>query len=265
MPRRIRSNAKRSNRPNPREDRNLNQQLPDFIRDPRTRQRDDHRETSFEERRFKKVELLPRNLTQERYIDYLTDISKHVVFSIGPAGCGKTLLATEYAIKGLQDGTFKKIVITRPAVSVDEQHGFLPGDLVAKMQPWMMPILDVFKKYYSVKTVANMIANEIIEIAPLAFMRGRTFIDSVIIADEMQNSTVSQMKMVLTRIGDNSRIVVTGDLRQHDRGFETNGMKDFIERLRGINSRTMALIEFDVYDVERHPVIEDILKMYGEE
>ncbi len=262
MPRRIR-NAKRANKPNPREDRNLNQ-LPDFIREPRKPREHQQPEQSYEDRKFKRVELLPRNLAQETYIDHLTDPSKHVVFSIGPAGCGKTLLATEFAIKGMQEGIFKKIVITRPAVSVDEQHGFLPGDLVAKMQPWMMPILDVFKKYYSVKAVANMIANEVIEIAPLAFMRGRTFTDSIIIADEMQNSTISQMKMVLTRIGDNSRIVVTGDLRQHDRGFEANGMKDFIERLKFSRSQAMALVEFDVRDVERHPVIEDILKMYGE-
>lgn len=254
MPRRNAKVAKRANRRNPREDRNLPDNHP-------------HSERSQQEERFKskRVELLPRNIAQEEYIAALTDPAKHVVFAMGPAGTGKTMLATEFAIKGLQEGTFKKIVITRPAVSVDEQHGFLPGDLTAKMSPWMMPILDVFKKYYPVKAVQGLIANEVVEIAPLAYMRGRTFANAVIIADEMQNSTPSQTKMVLTRIGDNSRMIITGDLRQHDRGYEANGMKDFVDRLRHSGSDGISIIEFCAGDVERHPIIEDILRIYGEE
>ena len=238
--------AKRATRPNPRQERNLH-----ILPNP-----------EFE--RAKRVQLLPRNISQENYIDALTDVSKHIVFAVGPAGTGKTMLATEYAIRSYQEGLFKKIVITRPAVSVDEQHGFLPGDLCAKMQPWMLPIIDVFKKYYSLKAVQHMLLNEMVEIAPLAYMRGRTFHDAIVIADEMQNSTVSQTKMVLTRIGDNSRIIVTGDLHQHDRGYEANGMKDFIERLKVCPSEAIAVVEFSRSDVERHAVIEDILRLYGE-
>jgi len=240
-------NAKRANRPNPRIDR-----TPPQLPEP-------------EHRRFRRVELIPRNIAQERYIDALYDDSKPIVFAVGPAGSGKTLLCTEFAIKGYQEGRFKKIIITRPAVSVDEQHGFLPGDIIQKMHPWMMPILDVFKKYYAVKTLHYMIANEMVEIAPLAYMRGRSLSDAIIIADEMQNSTISQTKMVLTRIGDNSRMILTGDLQQHDRGYDMNGMKDFLDRLKRFgSSKGIAVIEFTNKDVIRHPIIEDVLRLYGE-
>lgn len=215
--------------------------------------------------RLKRVQLIPRNLSQEAYVDALTDPTKYIVIAVGVAGTGKTVLATEYAIRAYQDGLYKKIIITRPAVSVDEQLGFLPGDLLAKMAPWMIPIIDVFKTYYSVKAVQNMLANEAIEIAPLAFMRGRTLKDAIIVADEMQNSTVSQTKMVLTRIGENSRIIMTGDLRQHDRGYEANGMRDFILRLKQQPHDGIAIIEFTPKDVERHCIIEHILQLYGEE
>lgn len=210
----------------------------------------------------KRVEIIPRNIAQERYVDALHDLSQYIVFAMGPAGCGKTLLATQYAIKGLREGLYDHIVITRPAVSVDEQHGFLPGSLVQKMEPWMLPILDVFKEHYHVKELTRMIEDNIIEISPLAYMRGRTFKASFIIADEMQNSTVSQTKMVLTRIGENSRIVMTGDLQQHDRGFEQNGMKDFVARFK--TSASISVVEFANSDVERHPVIEEVLRLYGE-
>lgn len=245
MPRRNAKVAKRANRENPRIDRNL---TPD----------------PHEERRTRRVDLIPRTLAQERYIDVLLEDRTPIIFAVGPAGSGKTEIATRYAIKGFQDGRFKKIVITRPAVSVDEQHGFLPGDIFQKMQPWMMPILDVFKKYYSVRTLQYMITNEQVEIAPLAYMRGRNLADCAIIADEMQNSTISQTKMVLTRIADNSRIIVTGDLQQHDRGYDVNGIADFIERLKRFGSRGIALIEFGASDVVRHPIIEDILRLYGD-
>lgn len=254
-----RENAKRASRPNPREDRNLPY---DAAKNPHGFKADDGAS-----RVKKKVQLLPRNLAQEDYVDALLDHEKHVVFAMGPAGCGKTLLATQYAIKGLQDGTFDKIVITRPAVSVDEQHGFLPGDLNQKMQPWVMPILDVFKEHFTPLQVERMIQNEEIEIAPLAYMRGRTFKNAIILADEMQNSLPSQMKMVLTRIGDNSKMIVNGDLNQHDRGFAgpKNGLKDFVDRLVQRGCDSIAVVEFEVGDVERHPVIVDILNIYGDD
>lgn len=254
-----RANAKRADKPNPREDRNFPF---DPVKNPHGYQPSDEQ---FDRRPKKKVQLLPRSVAQEDYVDALLDPSRHVVFAMGPAGCGKTLLATQYAVKGLMDGDFQKIVITRPAVSVDEQHGFLPGGLVEKMQPWMMPILDVFKEYYSPRQVQKMIQDEMIEIAPLAFMRGRTFKNAIIIADEMQNSTISQTKMVLTRIGEDSKMIFTGDLKQHDRGYETNGLKDFVERLEHRGSEGIAVCHFDAGDVERHPIIEEILGIYGDD
>ncbi len=262
MARHLARNAKRSNRPNPREERNS----PDYYRSNR-RGRDnviDFEEANKAHRR-KRVELIPRNLAQEDYIEALENTDKAIVFAMGPAGCGKTLLATLYAIKALQSGECSKIVITRPAVSVDEQHGFLPGTLVDKMAPWVIPIMDVFKEYYSPQQLLKMIEEEIIEIAPLAYMRGRTMKNCIVIADEMQNSTISQTKMVLTRIGDNCRMIVTGDLKQHDRGYETNGLGDFTDRLARAGSRRIAVVRFDSGDVERHPVIEEVLALYGDE
>ncbi len=260
MARHLARNAKRSNKPNPREERNVSEFKNHRNRDNVV----DFDEAVSKAPRRKRVELVPRSVAQEEYIDALLDQSKSIVFAMGPAGCGKTLLATQYAVKALQEGWAEKIVITRPAVSVDEEHGFLPGDLLQKMTPWMMPILDVFKEHYSPQQITKMIENEIIEVAPLAYMRGRTFKNAVILADEMQNSTPKQTKMVLTRIGENSRMIVTGDLMQHDRGFEHNGLKDIIERV-GRGSRTMTVCRFGAGDVERHPVIEEILRLYGDE
>lgn len=210
-----------------------------------------------------KVVLLPKNLAQENYIDALEDYETDIVFAIGPAGTGKTMIATSIAIQMLNDGDIDKIVITRPAVSVDEQHGFLPGTLIEKMQPWVLPILDYFYDYFNKQDVLKMMENDIISITPLAYMRGRTFKNSFIIADEFQNSTPNQMKMLLTRIGENSKIVVTGDIAQHDRGFEQNGLRDFVNRFKSHNR--IEICQFGSKDVERHPIIGDILKLYGEE
>lgn len=253
--------AKRANKPNPREERNS----PEYRNRRRGAEVVDLDEARFANTRRKRVEIIPRNLSQETYIDELMNEDKAIVFAMGPAGCGKTLLATLFAIKALQNGETNKIVLTRPAVSVDEQHGFLPGSLIEKMAPWVIPIMDVFKEYYSPQQIEKMLADEIIEIAPLAYMRGRTMKNCIVIADEMQNSTVSQTKMVLTRIGDNCRMIITGDLRQHDRGFEKNGLADFTQRLARTNSKRIAVVDFGPADVERHPVIEEILDLYGDE
>lgn len=258
MAKHFQKRAKRANRPNPREDRNA--QIIPFERDTDSTTRS-HTPQPYK----KRVQLLPRNLHQEDYVDALFNTDNHIVFAMGPAGCGKTLLATLFAIHQYQAGHCRKIIITRPAVSVDEQHGYLPGSLVDKMTPWCLPILDVFKEHFSVQQVERMILDEVIEIAPLAYMRGRTFKNCIILFDEAQNATVNQMKMVLTRIGENSRMVVTGDLKQHDRGFENNGLKDFVERLTSRGSSSMAVIDFGASDVERHPVIEEILHIYGDE
>ena len=207
-----------------------------------------------------KVQLLPRNLSQEFYIDKLEDTSLDIVFAVGPAGTGKTMFAALAGIQALKRGDVKKIIITRPAVSVDEQHGFLPGTLVEKMQPWVLPILDYFYEYYTKKQVLTMIEDGIIEIAPLAYMRGRTFKEAWIIGDEFQNSTPNQMQMLLTRIGYGSKIIVTGDIQQHDRGFELNGLKDVMARARSRSG--IAVCEFKPADIERHPIIDTVLDMY---
>ena len=211
-----------------------------------------------------KVNILPKNLAQEDYIAIIDDLSVDIIFATGPAGTGKTMIAVLAAIRALKEGVCEKIVVTRPAVSVDEQHGFLPGTLVEKMAPWTRPIFDVFEEYYSPSEIEHMISENIIEIAPLAYMRGRTFKNAWILADEMQNATPNQMKMLLTRIGDDSRIIVTGDVTQHDRGFEANGLRDFIARIPDHISRIDA-VEFEHSDVERHPAVKEVLAIYGDD
>jgi phosphate starvation-inducible PhoH-like protein len=214
----------------------------------------------------RKVELIPKSLNQETYIDLLTNRDKVIVFATGPAGTGKTMLAVMAAIQAYQRGECKKIVITRPAVGVDdEQHGFLPGDLNAKMAPWTRPIMDVFAEYYRQTEITRMLDESIIEVSPLAYMRGRTFKQSWIIADEMQNATPSQMKMLLTRLGDNSRMVVTGDTQQADRREAENGLIDFKRLVADYeNCRFVDGVEFSARDIHRHAAVAEILRIYGE-
>lgn len=225
----------------------------------------DHSNLIKSERRTKKVELIPRNVAQEEYVDQLNDISKRVVFAIGPAGTGKTLLAVLRSVQALRNGEIDKVIITRPAVSVDEKHGFLPGDLNEKMAPWVLPIFDVFDECYGKEITAQMLLDGIIEIAPLGFMRGRTFKRAYVILDEAQNTTPDQMKMLLTRIGEYSRVFVTGDMKQHDRGFDKNGLKDFMDKLSVVKSNTICICKFNREHIERDPVVGEILSIYGDE
>lgn len=214
----------------------------------------------------KSVNLIPKSLKQEEYIDLLTDPNRTIVFATGPAGTGKTMLAVMAAVRAYKAGEVNKIVITRPAVGVDdEKHGFLPGDLNQKMEPWTRPIMDVMMEYYSPKDIARMLDEQTIEISPLAFMRGRTFKKSWIIADEMQNATPGQMKMLLTRLGDGSRMVVTGDTRQADRQENDNGLLDFrrlVDQYQKL--KYIAGVEFGGKDIHRHPAVVEVLKLYGE-
>lgn len=215
-------------------------------------------------RKKPQVQIVPRNLAQETYLEMLKNPKKYIVFAIGPAGTGKTMLAVQMAIKHLREGAISKIVITRPAVSVDEEHGFLPGTLNQKMEPWTRPIMDVFAEYYHPKEIADMLEDGTIEISPLAYMRGRTFKDAYIVADEMQNATPSQMKMLLTRIGEGSRMVVTGDLAQADRPSE-NGLLDFVRLYEGVQSHKMLdMAWFDASHIERHPAVKEVLSIYKE-
>lgn len=213
----------------------------------------------------KQVRIIPRNRSQDNYLKKLQDPDKTMIFAIGPAGTGKTLLATQTAVKLLKEKQIEKIIVTRPAVSVDEQHGFLPGTLEKKMEPWTRPIFDVFAEYYYAKEIQNMLLEGIIEVSPLAYMRGRTFKNSFILADEMQNATPNQMKMLLTRIGENSRMVITGDLRQADR-LEDNGLIEFIHLLErsDFNHKHVDIVNFGQKDIERHPAVKEILEIYGD-
>lgn len=214
----------------------------------------------------KAINLIPKSINQESYITLLTDPDCSIVFATGPAGTGKTMLAVLAALKAFRSGQVSKIVITRPAVGVDdEKHGFLPGDLNAKMEPWTRPIMDVMMEYYSPKDIARMLDEQTIEISPLAYMRGRTFKSAWVIADEMQNATPGQMKMLLTRLGDGSKIVVTGDTRQADRRDPDNGLLDFKSLVGAYqNCRYVAGVEFSGRDIHRHPAVAEILKIYGE-
>lgn len=216
--------------------------------------------------RQRKVEMIPRSLAQENYVADLCNMETRITFALGPAGTGKTLLAVMNAIRLLKENQISRIVITRPAVSVDEQHGFLPGDLNQKMEPWTRPIMDVFEEYWNPAEIKAMIEDRVIEIAPLAYMHGRTFKDAYIVADEIQNATPSQVKMLLTRMGEGSYCSVTGDLKQHDRGFEENGLKDFVERLEANGgSHGMGITYFERRDVERDPIVQAVLAVYGED
>jgi len=212
----------------------------------------------------KPVTILPRNRNQESYVLKLLDETKDIVFGIGPAGTGKTLLAVQVAVKLFKEGAVDKIIVTRPAVSVDEDLGFLPGTLEQKMAPWTRPIFDVLKEYFSAREIEGMIEEGIIEIAPLAYMRGRTFKNSFILADEMQLSTPSQMKMLLTRLGEGSYMAVTGDLDQADRG-PNNGLLEFLEKAKIQSSQRISILRFSKTDIERHPVVQDVLDIYDVE
>lgn len=209
------------------------------------------------------VHVVPRNRNQEEYLLQLLDPSKNIVFALGPAGTGKTLIACQVGIKLFKEGLVDKIVVTRPAVSVDEDHGFLPGTLEQKMAPWTRPIFDVLAEYYYARDIENMIREGVIEISPLAYMRGRTFKNSYVIADEMQNATQNQMKMLLTRLGEGSKMVVTGDLRQADR-LEDNGLIDFSERLADKELDYLSVVQFGMKDIERHEAVKEVLSIYGD-
>lgn len=228
------------------------------------RQKDSNTITFNGQKQRKRVELIPKTVNQEGYILALTDPGIDIVVGTGPAGTGKTYLAMLAAINELRSGNIDRIVLTRPAVGVDdEKHGFLPGDLNAKMEPWTRPLLDVLREYYSVKEIEHMLAEQIIEISPLAFMRGRTFKNSWIILDEAQNATPGQIKMLLTRIGVDSKIVVTGDIEQTDRKRADNGLLDLQDRLSTGGISKLQLCTFNLSDVQRHPIIESIIRLYN--
>ena len=199
---------------------------------------------------------LAKSAGQLRYIRAL-ESKKPIIVSTGPAGCGKTMLACHVALENIMTNKCSKIILTRPNVAVDENLGYLPGDLDQKMDPWMRPMLEFFEN-----TLSRSRIEKVIEVAPLGFIRGRTFTDTFIIADEMQNSTRNQMKMVLTRLGENSRMVVTGDTEQSDLCPVTNGLFDLLVRIGNRDLVYINHVIMDHRDIQRHPAVNEVLDIY---
>jgi len=211
------------------------------------------------------IDIVPRTRNQERLVLALQSADQPIVITAGPAGTGKTYLAMLAAVKAFRAGEVNRIVLTRPAVGVeDEQHGFLPGDLNQKMDPWVRPLTDILREYYRQPDIAAMIQEQRIEIAPLAFMRGRTFKNAYIIADEMQNATPNQCKMLMTRIGQGSKIVITGDVEQADRNRGNNGLMDLCQRLEEGGVKGIAVCNLDNQDIQRHRIIDSVLRLYSD-
>jgi len=206
--------------------------------------------------------LRARTDGQGRYVQALR--THEVVICVGPAGSGKTYLAVGWAVGLLRSGAVKKIVLVRPAVEAGERLGYLPGDLVAKISPYLRPLFDALAEIMDPETVKKYMENEIIEILPLAYMRGRTLNNSVIILDEGQNATAAQMKMFLTRMGLNSKIVVTGDMTQTDlpRTIQS-GLADAVKRLKDVEG--LSIVYLDQGDIVRNPLVTRIVKAYEDD
>lgn len=203
--------------------------------------------------------VVPKSLSQKNYVDAIRD--NDMVFSIGPAGTGKTYLAVAMAIAHLMNHTVQRIILTRPAVEAGEKLGFLPGGLAEKVDPYLRPLYDALYDMLDYDKVTRFIEKGIIEIAPIAFMRGRTLNDSFVIMDEAQNTTSEQMKMFLTRLGFNSKAVITGDITQIDIPRENiSGLVQIQSILKGIGG--IKFVYFTEKDVVRHPLVQDIIRAY---
>jgi phosphate starvation-inducible protein PhoH and related proteins len=209
--------------------------------------------------RDKVGKIRPKTDGQRRYMDAMRE--SELVFCEGPAGCGKTYLAVAMALEALRREQVRKIVLVRPAVEAGEKLGFLPGDMFAKVNPFLRPLLDAINDMLEFDQVRRYMSNDVIEIAPLAFMRGRTLNDTFIILDEGQNTTITQMKMFLTRMGVNSRIVVTGDATQNDLAKGTqSGLSDGMRRLSSIAG--VAIVQLNGQDIVRHRLVREIVSAY---
>ena len=204
-------------------------------------------------------QVRPRTPGQANYVAAIRD--NDLVFCYGPAGTGKTYLAVAMAVAALKQGTIRKIVLVRPAVEAGESLGFLPGDLQAKINPYLRPLMDALRAMMEHDMIQQYTAEDLIEVIPLAYMRGRTLDEAFIILDEAQNTTISQMKMFLTRMGNGSKIVVSGDVTQIDLPPQTrSGLVDGLARLRGI--KAFAAVELTIADIVRHPLVQQIVDAY---
>lgn len=208
---------------------------------------------------FHNKPIYAKTLKQQDYIDLLD--KKDLIFSIGAAGTGKTYLAVCYAVTQLKKGNIDKIILTRPAVEAGESLGFLPGDLKEKVDPYLRPLYDALYDMLGVEAVSQLIEKQVIEIAPLAYMRGRTLENAFIILDEAQNATIDQLKMFLTRLGFNSKMIVTGDISQVDLpNSKRSGLKVSANLLKGLPE--VGYIVFDRFDVVRHPLVAKIIEKF---
>jgi phosphate starvation-inducible PhoH-like protein len=214
-----------------------------------------------------KNDYKPKTYNQKEYKNSLENSKINLIVCCGPAGTGKTLLACQYAIESLINNNINKIIITRPAICIDENIGYLPGNIQSKMQPWMIPIYDIFEEYYSKKDLNQLINDNIIEICPLTFIQGRTFKNSIVIADEMQNSTPNQMFMLLTRLGIKSKMIITGDLEQTYN--KNNGLNDINNKLtsnyptkKEMNDDSIDLITLTKSDIQRSNIVKVINNLY---
>ena len=209
----------------------------------------------------KKQSIAPKSRAQKEYIDAIRNFD--MVFGIGPAGTGKTYLAMAMAVAALSKGTVSRIILTRPAVEAGEALGFLPGDLAEKIDPYLRPLYDALHDMMRFEKAASLMERGVIEVAPLAFMRGRTLNDAFIILDEAQNTTSEQMKMFLTRIGFHSKAVITGDITQTDLpGGKTSGLVESKDILQGVDGIRFAF--FTKADVVRHRLVQEIIRAYEE-
>jgi len=209
----------------------------------------------------------PRTENQGLYVKYLCNKDIPIVIGVGPAGSGKTLFACNQAVLALKSGAVDKIILTRPVVPVEEDIGFLPGSLINKMDPWTRPIFDILLEFYQQKDIDGMLHSGALEISPLAYMRGRTFKRAFVIADEMQNSSPNQMLMLTTRIGDGSKLVITGDLKQSDRGIN-NGLADIMNKIKSYRDFRhdeelgIRIVEMAGKDIQRSPIVAKLLDIY---
>ncbi len=204
----------------------------------------------------------PRTDGQARYVRAMID--NDLTLCIGPGGTGKTYLAVAMAVSLLRQAKIKRLVLVRPAVEAGERLGFLPGDMVAKVNPYLRPLFDALNDMMEPEQVKRYMENDIIEIVPLAYMRGRTLNQAVIILDEGQNTTVSQMKMFLTRMGTGSKIIVTGDVTQTDLPKQTkSGLTDAVNRLADIEH--IAIVFLDEHDIVRHPLVQQVVRAYEDD
>jgi phosphate starvation-inducible protein PhoH and related proteins len=211
----------------------------------------------------KQVVIKPKTQNQHRYVEMLRDDNVNVVVAGGPAGTGKSFLAILSAIESLREKKVDKIILCRPAVAIEnEEHGFFPGSLSEKLAPWCVPMLDILKQYYHPKEIDKMVNDEIIEFAALGMMRGRNLINTVLVCDESQNSTPTQMKALLTRIGENSKFIINGDVNQSDRFDKENGLLDLLHRLNEEPINGVEVCQFDERDIQRHRLVGEFIKLY---